>query len=312
MPAAAHAFLELLDDEQRKSAQLAFEIEERFNWHYVPRPRHGLSIDAMTLAQRDAAFALLQSSLSKLGYEKTKGVIELENLLGHLTGNPAFRNPDLYYLTIFGDPAADAPWGWRFEGHHLSLNFTSVSNELVTTTPAFFGANPAEVPSSGGSRAGWRLLAAEEDLGRELVTMLEADQQKSAVIATRAPRDIITGSDRKARLEQFEGLSASSMNEMQRATLWQLIEAYTGTVDEELARAQLERLHAIPLDSLFFAWAGGFTRGEGHYYRIHSPRFLIEYDNSQDGANHVHAVWRDVQNDFGEDWLRLHYEAHGH
>jgi hypothetical protein len=212
-------------------------------------------------------------------------------------------------VTIFGPPSKDAPWGWRFEGHHLSLNYTSVTDELAAT-PAFFGANPAEVPR--GDRKGWRLLAAEEDRARALLGLLDDAQRAQAVIATAAPRDVITGADRHARLERFEGLPASAMTPAQRDTLLRLVEEYVHNMPPDVAAAQWAKMEEAGLDKLHFAWAGSARRGEGHYYRIHGPTLLIEYDNTQNDANHVHSVWRDLDDDFGEDLLRKHYDENGH
>jgi hypothetical protein len=309
MAAAAQAFLASLDAAQRARAQRPFESGERFNWHYVPRARQGLPLEAMTPPQREAAYALLERALSREGYEKATGVVALEAILGQLTGSPAYRDAGLYYLTVFGTPGPAAPWGWRFEGHHLSLNYAAVTDTLVATTPAFMGANPAEVPS--GPRTGWRVLADEEDLARRLVLLLDDGQRRRAVLSDRAPRDLVTGADRKVRLARYEGLPASAMTEPQRALLLQLVEAYVRNQRSDWAAGRLAEVRA-GLDSLHFAWAGGFERGQGHYYRIHGPALFIEYDNTQDGANHVHSVVRDPRGDFGEDLLRQHYEEHRH
>ena len=310
MEEAAQAFLDLLDDETRALAHRPFDDDERFNWHFVPRQRNGLPLKAMNETQRKAAHALLQNALSEQGYRKATNVITLEGILGVLENNPTRRDPEKYYVTIFGTPSAEAPWGWRFEGHHLSLNFSSVTNELVATTPAFFGANPATVPS--GERKGWRVLATEEDRARTLLGLLDDAQRARALIATTAPRDIITGADRHARMERFEGLPASAMTPAQRDTLLRLAEAYTHNMPPDAAAAAWHRIEEAGIDKLHFAWAGSTRRGEGHYYRIHGPTLLLEYDNTQNNANHIHTVWRGFDNDFGEDLLRKHYEESDH
>ncbi len=310
MEEAAQAFLDLLDDDARRKAHMDFESKERFNWHFVPRSRNGLPLKAMNDAQREATHALLQSALSEQGYRKATNVIELEGILGALENNPTRRDPENYYVTIFGTPSKEAPWGWRFEGHHLSLNFSSVTNEVTATTPAFFGANPAEVPR--GARKGWRVLAAEEDRARALLGMLDATQRDRAMIAKTAPRDIITGADRHARLQGFEGLPAASMTPAQRDTLLRLVEAYTHNMPPDVAAATWAKIEEAGIDRLHFAWAGSDRRGQGHYYRIHGPTLLLEYDNTQNNANHIHTVWRGFDNDFGEDLLRKHYEESGH
>ena len=308
--ARAATFLSLLDDAARAKATYALGHEERFNWAFTPVSRSGLPLKDMTLEQRSAAHALLQTTMSSQGYHKANAVIELERILGILEGRPQRRDPEDYYVTVFGDPGAGGPWAWRFEGHHLSLNFSSPANELTVTGPAFMGADPATVPS--GQKAGWRPLGREEDLARGFLFSLTPEQREMAVIAERAPRDIITGNDREARLESFEGIPASRLTDEQREVLTGVIWEYVGNMEAEAAEAWMARIrNEIPPSELYFAWAGSPEPGEGHYYRIHAPQFLIEYDNTQGNANHVHSVWRDLENDFGGDALRRHYEG-GH
>ena len=309
MVAAAQAFLDVLDAESREKATRPFEHEERFNWHFVPRAREGLPFDEMNEDQRRAAHALMRSALSSAGYLKATGVMRLEQILGMLENRPERRNPERYFFLVFGTPGQDSPWAWRLEGHHLSLSFTSVTNTVVTT-PAFMGSNPATVPS--GPSMGWRVLGAEEDLGRALVLMLNAQQRAKATIATEAPRDIFTGADRTASLERFEGLPASEMNDAQRVALMRVIEEYVHNMQHDIAHEQLEKITDAGFEKIYFAWAGGTEPGDGHYYRVHGPTVLFEYDNTQNDANHVHAVWRDFSNDFGDDLLRRHYEQSNH
>ena len=311
MAAAARAFLQTLSDTQRARTQFPFNNVERTNWHYIPRDRKGLALADMTPTQQEAAHLLLRSALSDTGYEKTVNVVELEGILGQISGNVSFRDAEQYFLTVFGFPDNGEPWGWRFEGHHLSLNFSSVTDSLTATTPLFMGSNPAEVPS--GPREGWRVLAAEEDLARNLLALLDDAQRTRAIISRRAPRDIITGADRAVRLEGFEGLPASAMTDVQKDALWSLIETYIGAVRGEWATARLFQLRETNPDSLFFAWAGGTAKGDGYYYRIHAPTLLIEYDNTQNDANHIHTVWRDPSGDWGDaDPLSDHYARSRH
>lgn len=307
---AAAAFLALLDDDARTKATYDLGHEEQFNWAFTPVSRNGLPLREMTLEQRSAAHTLLQTTLSSQGYHKANAIIELERILGVLEGRPERRDPEGYFVTIFGTPAGDAPWAWRFEGHHLSLNFSSPSNELTVTGPAFVGANPARVPS--GPKAGWRPLGREEDLARALVMSLTAEQQGTAIIAAEAPRDIITGNDREVRLDGFEGIPASALSAEQREMLFGVIAEYVGNMEAVTAHRWMARIRDdISPDELHFAWAGPTEPGAGHYYRVHAPPFLIEYDNTQNDANHVHSVWRDLENDFGGDALVRHYEG-GH
>ncbi len=312
MVAAAQAFLDSLSRDLQTKAVIPFNDEERYDWHYVPRSRRGVSLKAMNFAQRNAGLNLLRSALSSKGYEKSTGIFALEEILGEIEGN-GYRDPGLYFFTIFGTPSVSQPWGWRLEGHHLSLNFSSVTNELTaqqSTTPAFFGAHPATIPF--GPKKGHRILAAEEDLARELVISFDDKRRSQAAIAVSAPRDITTGSDRKARLAKFEGLDSKSMDEKQQTLLLQLVEVYVLNMRADLANAQMEKIRRAGIENIYFAWAGGLKPGTGHYYRIHGPTFLIEYDNSQNSANHIHSVWRDLEDDFGEDLLRQHYETSKH
>ncbi len=307
---AAAAFLALLDDDARAKATYDLGHEERFNWAFTPVSRNGLPLKEMTLEQRSAAHSLLQTTLSSQGYHKANAIIELERILGVLEGRPGRRDPEGYFVTIFGSPGEGAPWAWRFEGHHLSLNFSLPSDELTVTGPAFMGANPALVPS--GPKAGWRPLGREEDLARALVMSLTAEQRGMAVIAAEAPRDIITGNDREARLDGSEGIPASALSAEQREMLFGVIAEYAGNMEAAAAHGWMARIRdEISPDELHFAWAGPTEPGAGHYYRVHAPPFLIEYDNTQGNANHVHSVWRDMENDFGGDALARHYEE-GH
>ncbi len=306
---AARGFLATLDDGSRDRAVYGLDDAERHNWHFVPRQRNGMPLKAMTLEQRTAAHHLLKAALSTQGYLKANAVIELERVLGIMEGREERRDPEDYYVTIFGSPSAEAPWAWRFEGHHLSINVSSPGGGEVVVGPAFLGANPATVRE--GPKAGLRVLGAEEDLARTLVTMLSADQRKTAVIASDAYDDIITGAEREASLP-FEGIAASALNAAQRAQLDRLIQEYVGNMDEEAASRWTKRVADGSDDELFFAWAGPMEVGARHYYRVHSPDFLIEYDNTQNDANHVHSVWRDLNDDFGGDLLREHYEQAAH
>lgn len=310
---AAETFLATLDEERRARASRPFEDGERFEWFFTPVARTGLPLRAMTAEQRGAALALLQRVTTSQGYLKATGVMHLEGILAELEGRPERRDPEDYHFWIFGTPSHEEPWGWRFEGHHISLNFTAADGVTVST-PSFIGANPARVPS--GPFTGWRLLANEEDLARALVHSLDATQRERAILSGTAPRDIVTGNDRRVSLEQMEGIPVEAMGPEQRALLLRLLAEYVENADPEIAGPRMARLEEVGIDRLHFAWAGGLEVGDPHYYRIHGPTLLIEYDNTQGNANHIHSVWRDLENDFGEDLLRRHYEtaeaSHGH
>ncbi len=307
---AAQAFLATLRPSLRSECLLPFEGEERVNWNFLPGRRRGVTLKQMNEAERRAAHAMLRAALSARGYEKATGVIELEAILREMEAFGGLtRDPELYYLAIFGSPSGEKPWGWRFEGHHLSLNFSSASGRIVAATPAFLGSNPARVPK--GPRAGWRVLSAEEDLARQLLASLDEKQRRIAVFDVSAPEDIILGPGRKAVPDPV-GLAHADMSDAQRAVLMRLIDEYLGNMREEVARAQREKVEKAGLAKIRFAWAGGTRVGQGHYYRIQGPTFVIEYDNTQNGANHVHSVWRDLEDDFGGDLLRRHYAESPH
>jgi hypothetical protein len=221
--------------------------------------------------------------------------------------NASRRDPGLYYTAIFGKPAAAAAWGWRFEGHHLSINVTELPGEAPVVAPMFVGANPARVLA--GPNAGFRLLAAEEDLGRELIGMLPVSRRESATIRDTAFSEILTGNDPKVQKLELEGLAAADMTAPEKAQLRRLIELYVGRMTPPSARDAMLRLDRAGFDKVRFAWAGGIEPGQPHYYRVHGPTVLIEYDDTQNNANHIHTVYRDLERDFGGDALRAHYRG---
>ena len=308
MTAAAKHFLASLNDDQRAAATFEFKSDERENWHFIPKDRKGVTLGHLKPAQRHLAFALLQSGLSNRGFAKATTIMSLEQILQELEGpNRRFpRDPELYHVSIFGTPDAQGTWGWRFEGHHLSLNFTLVKGKFAAGTPSFMGTNPAEVRQ--GPRAGLRVLAAEEDLARELLTSLNATQLKQALIQTNAPDDILTVANRTADVGQARGLAFSEMNAAQKKLLNRIIDEYVGRLRGDLALVDLAKIDAAGRGKIRFAWAGSSQRGQRHYYRVHGPTFLLEYDNTQNDANHIHAVWRDFASDFGRDLLKEHLE----
>jgi hypothetical protein len=307
MAASAKRFLAVLTPEQKAKATFPFAEAERENWHFIPRGRKGLPIKEMTYAQRLLAQALIATGLSHRGYAKALGIMSLEALLAELekdrTGGPV-RDPELYFISIFGTPGEE-PWGWRCEGHHLSLNFTSAAGLPPSLTPSFWGSNPGEVKS--GPRAGMRVLEVEEELGRALVKSLDEAQKKKAIVLAEAPKEIFNlpgRSDTKP-----EGIAWPDLNAAQREMLMKLIREYLFRHRPDVAAEDLAKLEKTGLDRLHFTWAGGVERGEPHYYRVQSGRFVLEYDNVQNGANHVHCVWRDFERDFGRDVLAEHYKA---
>jgi hypothetical protein len=307
MAEAAKAFLASLDAEQRARATFQFQDDERFDWHYIPKERKGLPFKDMTPPQKHLAHALLAAGLSQRGYIKAVSIMSLDDILRILEhGTGPVRDPERYFFSIFGEPSETGTWGYRVEGHHVSQNFTIV-NGKVQVAPSFFGANPAEVRE--GPRKGLRVLGREEDLGRAFVQSLTAEQKKTAIVSADAPGEILTGPARKAALTgQPSGIAASKLTAQQRELLQNLLDEYCNNVPEQVAQVREEQIKKAA-GNLYFAWAGGVEVGEPHYYRIQSTAFLIEYDDTQNGANHIHTVWRDFDGDFGLDLLKEHYQA---
>lgn len=310
--AVAAAFVDSLDDRLRSKACFELDDAERANWHFVPNIYPGVLLSDMSAEQRRGVHRLLRTVLSASGYHKTTTIVKLEDTLRELaesTGRKALhRDPGRYSLAFFGKPSRKSPWGFRFQGHHVSWNFTSVDNR-VTSTPAFLGANPAEIRH--GPHAGLRALPDEEDLARELLGSLDEAQLEAAVVSEKAPRDVLWGPGKsRAILGQARGIAARALKEPQRKILWQLVEAYAHNLKRDLAAAEMAKIDKAGRDNLYFAWRGSSRRGRGHYYCVRGPTFAIEYDNTQNGANHVHTVWHDLTSDFGSDLLREHYRKH--
>ncbi len=311
MAAAANNFLVTLTAEQGAKAAYALNDNERFNWHFIPRERKGLPLKEMTPEQKHLAHALLSTALSHRGYVKASTIMSLEQVLRDLEqGKGPTRDPELYFVTIFGKPDPKGTWGWRVEGHHLALNFMLIDGKEVSVTPSFLGSNPGEIRE--GPRKGLRVLGAEEDLARQLVRSLNDEQRKVAIYTNSAPREIITGNDRRAKALTPMGISAAKLNKAQTELLWHVIKEYVYRDRPELADQDLKRIEKGGAKNLYFAWAGSVEPKEGHYYRVQGPTFLMEYDNTQNNANHIHAVWRDFEHDFGDDLLRQHYERVPH
>jgi hypothetical protein len=307
MATAAANFLAALEPDKRAKASIPFNSEERLNWYFVPRERAGLPLRQMSPEQRRAALALLRSGLSEKGFTKVDKILHLEEVLFAIEGR-AIRDPELYYFSVFGEPAEKGAWGWRYEGHHTSLNWTIVNGALAST-PQFLGANPADVLD--GPQKGTRALAAEEDLGRALVKSLSPAQRARAVLAAAAPNDILTTNSREAAIQEDKGIPYRELTSEQQGLLLSLIQEYASAQPAAVAEARLARVKA-GLGGVKFAWMGGLEKREGHYYRIQGSTFLIEYDNTQNGANHIHCVWREFKGDWGKDLLAEHYRTARH
>jgi hypothetical protein len=320
MAGAGSRFLASLTPDQRKQAAFAFDSDDRTHWHFIPTEmfaRSGLTIKAMNETQRQAAHDLLKTGLSRRGYMTATSIMDLEATLGALESSgasvearPMIRDPQRYFFSVFGTPSTRGTWGWRVEGHHVSLHFTVVNGSLVAGAPSFFGANTAEVRS--GPKAGLRILGGEEDAARTLLMALDAAQQAKAIISPDAPGDIVTMNRPKVDPLSPAGILASDMTTSQRDLLRHLIEEYSSMMTSEVAADRMERIRKAGIEKVGFAWAGEAERGKKHYYRVQGPTFLIEYDNTQNNANHVHSVWRDFNGDFGRDLLREHLKSVAH
>lgn len=312
MAEAAAALWKSLAPEQQKVAGFAFDDKERLNWHFIPRDRKGLPIKDMKEEQRKLALALLATGLSKSGYDKATTIMTLESILAEMEGaNRRFpRDPLLYYFTIFGTPDAKGTWGWRVEGHHVSVNFTIAGGKAIAGAPAFLGTNPGLVKE--GPRKGLRVLGNDEEMGRKLAQSLSGDQKAAGITGEKAPADLILSPEGIAKqgLKPFDpaGISHGKLNEAQQAQLKALVKEYAHRLRAELAEQDLGKIDASGWDKVSFSWMGGLEPGQGHYYKVQGPTFILEYDNTQNNANHVHSLWHDPASHFGQDILKRHYE----
>jgi hypothetical protein len=321
MADAASKFLSTLTPEQKQTASFAFDnVKERERFGFVPtemHPRVGLTIEKMTEPQRQAAHNLLKSGLSQKGYMTASAIMELESVLNLIENPPGAkpgkleRNPLKYYVWVFGTPSAKGTWGWKVEGHHLSVNFTVVGgHNMVSAAPHFFGSNPAEVKD--GPKKGLRVLGFEEDPARELVTALDESQRAKAIINATAPNDIVTRAEGTVSPLTPTGIAVTDLQPKQREMLMRVVDAYVSVMAPDIAADRMAALKKAGLDKLTFAWAGELERGKRHYYRVQGPTFLIEFDNTQNDGNHVHSVWRDFNGDFGRDILKEHVTSVKH
>ena len=307
---AVRAWLDGLDAGQRAKATFPFTDPERFAWDYRPGPRGGLALADMRPDQRSVALSVIDVAMSARGAAEIGAIIALEPILGALereSGRSRFeRDPELFWFSVFGDPDGEAPWSWRIGGHHVAVQLTVADGQIVGSAPSFLGANPAVVPS--GPSAGARALTGEETLARELLAGLSTEQRAIAIVDPKAPPDIHSGNGARADLRAIpSGIRHDDLTPLQHAGLERLIRHYLGRARDDVAAAEWERIADAGLAAITFAWAGPMEPRRGHYYAVRGPRFLVEYDNTQDGANHIHAVWRDLTNDWGEDALAGHY-----
>jgi hypothetical protein len=312
MFAAARAYLDALTPDQKQKAVYPLTDAERENWNFVPIARNGLSFKGTSTQIQALGLALLRTGVSHTGMAKAQAVMQLELVLKELEkANPRQdRDPTNYFVTIFGEPSTDKSWGWRFEGHHLAFNFTIVDGKHVFFAPSFIGSNPAEVKA--GPRKGERVLAEEEDLGHAFINSLDDSQRKVAVFADKALTEIVTTNKKRVERLTPAGIAAAQLNASQKEKLLAVVRSFVNRYHPLLATETLGKITQAGVDQITFAWAGPFVRGAGAtYYRVQGPTFLIEFDNSQNNANHIHSTYREFKGDFGHDLLAEHYaKAH--
>lgn len=322
MAAAANTFLASLTPDQRAKAVFRFDDAERFDWNESPRPRNGLQISALTDQQRELGIALLKTGVGEAGYQKVEMIRARDPFMELLYGGNRF-GPERYFFSIFGTPSGTEPWGWRFEGHHISLNYTIAGGEVLSVGPLFFGARPADLQHAGEEgRADvktWndtarqmlarmppalsaKVLAGEEDKARALVQSLDEKQRAIAIFERPEKRtaDMISGVNNRtaARLDR-PGLYGRQMNQKQRGLLVALIEESLSHMPADVASARSRRL-AKELDEVAFSWTGGTEPGQAHFYTVQGPWFLVDYAQGRDNlTNHTHTLWRELDNDFG-------------
>ncbi len=305
MVEAARAWLASLSDVQRKRASRTLSAQSRVRWNFFPGARSGLALKRMNDAQRAAAFALVRRGLSNKGYETLRGILTVEGVLQAALSptrrrmSPEWRDPGLYHLAVFGTPHAQRPWGWRLEGHHLSLNFTFVPGRGWVGTPFFLGANPAYVMR--GPHKGLRVLGAQEDTARRLLASLRPDQRTRAVLARPASGDLFHASLDTLRRIQPAGLPASAMDASQQALLWSVIESYARNFRAEVVAHEIAEARKAGIGKVHFAWRGDTRPGGNCFYRIQGPTLVIEFSND---GNHIHSIWRDPVDEFAVASLR--------
>ena len=308
----AVTFINSLDSAQKAKSVFPFDDMSRYDWHYVPPSmlaRQGISLKDLDSSQKQNIHVLLKNYLSNSGYVRTKEIMSYEYLLKELEPNNTNRIPENYFVAFFGDPAKDRVWGWKFSGHHIALNFTMVNNQLAFA-PFFFGVYPAEIKA--GQNKGKRIIKDEEDIGFELINLLTKEQKLKAVFQLKAFSDIVTTNSQQVGPLTPVGILAKELAPQQKVILNKLIVAYLSSMPSEIAETRMKRIVSEDFNEIKFGWAGGFIPGEPHYYRIQGKTFLIEFDNTQAKANHIHTVWRDFNGDYGADLLKEHYQNSHH
>lgn len=301
MSQAAVKFLATLTPEQKQQTTFGYDDPERINWHFIPRLRKGLPLKALEGDALKAAHALIQSGLSPIGYDQAVNIMSLEEILFLLEGGEREvrrerRDPQKYYLSVFGTPSENGTWGWRLEGHHISLNFTIADGKVVSSTPEFFGANPGLVDA--GPKRTVRVLGPEEDMARQILKLCDEDRQKLCWLSKEAPDDLRGGGVAQPETTAAVGLSVAKMTDDQKKLMRDLLTEYLQNMPPDVEKERRAKINEAGMDAITFAWWGSSEKNERHYYRIQGPTFLVEYNNTQNDANHVHSYWRNLSGDF--------------
>ncbi len=308
LPTKALEFLATLTPELKSKAVFPLKDTERFNFNFVPTPRKGLTFNDFNSAQKQAAISLLKASLSEQGFKKATDIMQLEKVLIIIEKQAPdnhYRDPNNYHFSIFGEPSKNKPWGWRFEGHHLAINFALNDGKIVSSTPSFFGTNPGIVGID--EQRGKQALKFESETALILINSLTEEQLITARFSEEAPPEIITGNSRKVLSLLPKGITFKQLTTSQQKTFLDLLNVFVKNYELGFSKTLMDKITKAGIENISFAWAGGLKYGLPHYYRIQGPMLLIEYDNIQNNANHVHTVVRDLTNDFAEDILNEHY-----
>lgn len=308
----AIGFINSLDSLQKVKSVFSFDEMSRYDWHYLPPTmvaRKGIALSALNSSQKKNIYALLNNYLSNRGYARTQDIMNNEYLLKEMEPENINRIPENYFVAFYGNPGKDSAWGWKISGHHLALNFTIVNNQLAFA-PFFFGIYPAEIQS--GPNKGKRIIKDEEDIGFELINLLTKEQKSSAIFQLHAFEDIVTTNAAQVGPLKSVGIFAKDLTHQQKLILNKLILSYLSSMPAGIAEIRMKRIGSEEFDKISFGWAGGLIPGEPHYYRIQGKTFLIEFDNTQAKANHIHSVWRDFDGDYGADLLKEHYQNSRH
>lgn len=325
---STNEFLETLTQEELQKIGNEFSDTMRLKWTNLPvglAPRMGVQYGMLSDSSKIRFHHLLTTILSSQGYLKVTSIMQLDDILNtlyqnafdrgeinqeHLTGIQNLKwSYNNFYISVWGDVKKASPWGLNFGGHHISINMTVTKNS-VSLSPFFLGTDPSEVKS--GKYSGLRILSKEEDYGFILLNFLTEKQKKKALLSKEVPRDIVTNPNSIQRIKDYYGISAKEMNGDQRAVLELLIQEYTHNFDHNLAHRLYEKIIKNGIEKVYFAWIGSMVRDSPHYYIIHGPDFIIEYDNYPNHGNHIHIILREKGNDFGEDILKAHYENSEH